>query len=441
MKKIFITVIAAAAVLTGCNTIIIEDAGRGQLTVELSASEEQYIPTSKAGNNENPSDFTISIEKDGTVVKSYDKFADMPTVIDLLSGAYTLNAMSPNRLPAAFDQPVYGASHDFIVKVGEVTSEKIVCTLQNVKVTFSLSDAFASELSSYTISVSNGDAATNKLYWTNVASEVEDQYTTKNIQKAGFFATAPLTVRVDAKRAIDGSEAYHEIIISDPKAKDHFIISLDAKVTGTAGFQVTIDESVNVRDDEEIFVPGFDEDPVFEPEDDDNPGSDGGSGSGEGDNSGDQGGSGEGGDIPANDMNMTWAGHESVNNVYPATPIDADLGEVNLIIDVPGKIAGFVVQIDSESEAFMSAVYAMTADGGNRLDLINDSNAIQAMKDVELLTGDLKGLTQVPFNLTGLLPLISVVAEPGTDHVFTLTVTDESGYSEAWKLTFSLPDA
>lgn len=445
MKKIFISIMAAAAVLTACNTVLIEDAGRGQLSVELSASDE-YQTTTKATANEDVKEFKINIisKIDDSVVKTYSRFGDMPQVIELLSGSYTINASSPNVLPAAFNQPIYGTSHDFVVKVGEVTTEELVCTLQNVKVTFSLSEAFRNELSSYTISVSNGEAATNMLYWTNVATDVEGQYTTKEITTAGYFTVAPLTIRVDGKRSVDGSEAYHEINITDPKAKDHFVVKLDAKVTGSAGFAIEIDPSVNLREDEEVFVPGFNEDPVVEPEEDETPGDNTGSG----DNTGNEGGSSEGsgdqggsGDTPANDMVMTWAGHESVDNVYPATPIDGNLGDVNLIIDVPGKIAGFVVQIDSESAAFMGAVYEMTTDGGNRLDLINDPKAIQAMKDVELLTGDLKGLTQVPFNLTGLLPLISIVAEPGTSHFFTLTVTDETGYSETWKLTFSLPNA
>ena len=434
---------AAAAILTSCNNVLIEGTAVGQLSVELSASDD-YVTTTKAGNaNENVNEFSIEISNkaNGSIVKSYSRFADMPQVIDLMSGAYTIVASSPANLPAAFNQPIYGTSHDFNVKVGEVSAEKLICTLQNVKVTFTLSQAFSSELSTYTISVSNGDAVANTLYWTNVSTEVEDQYTTKSSTTAGYFHVAPLTIRVDGKRSVDGSEAYHEIKINNPQARDHFIVNLDAKVTGSAGFGIEIDSKVTLRD-EEVYVPGFTEDPVQDPEEDDtengdDSGSDEGSeGSGEG--SGNEGGSGE---TPANDMTMTWAGHESVNNVYPSTPIDDNLGEVNLIINVPGKIAGFLVQIDSEDAGFMSAVYEMTTDGSNLLDLINDQKAIDALTEVELLTGALAGCTTVPFNLTGLLPLISVVAAPGTNHVFTLTVTDESGYSETWKLTFSLPTA
>lgn len=444
MKKTFINIFAAAAVLAGCNNILLEDAGEGHLSLDLSASEEEYVSVTRASENEDVNEFKIEITRpsDPSYKKTFDRFGDMPQMLPLPSGSYTIKATSPNALPAAFNQPVYGVSHDFQVKVGAVSSEKLTCTLQNVKVTFNLSDAFKTELENYTITVSNGDKPENKLYWTNVASGVEDNHTTKDMTEAGYFSVAPLTVRVDAKKVSDDDETYHEIRIQQPKPKDHFIISLDAKVTGQAGFQIEIDPSVNKRDDEEIRVPGFTEDPV---EDEWDTPVEGGGDTGDdntgGDNTGgdNTGGEDTGSDVVEGDMTITWTGHESVNNEYPATLIDDNLGEVNLIIDVPGKIAGFKVQIDSESEAFMGAVYEMTTDGGNILDLINDPKAIQAMVDVGLLTGDLKGLVQVPFNLTGLLPLIPVVAEPGTDHIFRLTVTDETDYTESWKLTFSLP--
>ena len=447
MKKIFITIFAAAAVLTGCNRTLIEEAGRGQFSVEISASDE-YNSITKAVANEDVNSFKVSIVRssDGSVAHSYEKFADMPQVIEMLSGSYTINVSSPLNLPAAFDQPVYGASHDFVVKVGEATSEKIVCTLQNVKVSFTLSEAFRREISTYTISVSNGDAVKNKLFWTNVSTETEGQYVTKDVTRPGYFSVEPLTIHVDGKRSIDGSETSHEIMITNPNAKDHFIISLDAKVTGSAGFGIEIDPSVNVRDDEDVYIPGFDEDPVEDPEEDDENGSEGGnpgSGNEGGSDSGDEGGSddnGGAGETPANDMTMTWAGHESVNNVYPSVNIDENLGEINLLINVPGKIAGFVVKIESESQDFMDAINEMVTGGGNNLDLINDQTSIGALGPNGVgMNLDLAGKENVNFELTGLVPMISMIAMPGTDHVFTLTVTDLTGYSETWQLTFRLP--
>jgi hypothetical protein len=52
---------------------------------------------------------------------------------------------------------------------------------------------------------------------------------------------------------------------------------------------------------------------------------------------------------------------------------------------------------------------------------------------------DLAGKENVTFELTNLVPMISIIAPSGTDHVFTLTVEDQAGKSDSWKLTFRLP--
>lgn len=455
MKKIFISIMAAAAVLTACNTVLIEDAGRGQLSVELSASDE-YQTTTKATANEDVKEFKINIisKIDDSVVKTYSRFGDMPQVIELLSGSYTINASSPNVLPAAFNQPIYGTSHDFVVKVGEVTTEELVCTLQNVKVTFSLSEAFSNELSSYTISVSNGEAATNMLYWTNVATDVEGQYTTKDITTAGYFTVAPLTIRVDGKRSVDGSEAYHEINITDPKAKDHFVVKLDAKVTGSAGFAIEIDPSVNLREDEEVFVPGFNEDPVVEPEEDETPGDNTGSG----DNTGNEGGSGEGsGDQGGaeNPISLTWTGYETL----PTEPVEITSPmNVDLTLNSPKGISEFKIIIASEASAFLNLVSKMTSNPREtsstslepvEADLVNDETAVDKFSNFvptgEELTGkndDGTDITTLSFALSKLVPMIPSAGQagPGTKHTFTLKVTDKEGTSNQWALTFKVAD-
>jgi hypothetical protein len=58
--------------------------------------------------------------------------------------------------------------------------------------------------------------------------------------------------------------------------------------------------------------------------------------------------------------------------------------------------------------------------------------------DLGLPLGDeLSGQTEVPFSLSGLLPLISLYApEPGAQHKFTLKVTDEGGLTFEKQLIF-----
>ena len=135
MKKIFISILAASAIFAGCNNTLIEDTdtGYGELTLDLTASDE-FEAVSKASEtraklrNEDVNEFTIKMtrESDG-LVKEYARFGDMPQMVQIPSGRWTLEVSSPQTLPAAFDQPVYGAKHEFDVKIGEVSSEKLVC--------------------------------------------------------------------------------------------------------------------------------------------------------------------------------------------------------------------------------------------------------------------------------------------------------------------------
>ena len=462
MKKILISILAVSAVLAGCNNVLIEDTdtGMGQLALDLSASDEFAIVSKASGlRNEDVNEFTIKMvrQSDG-LVKEFDRFGDMPAVFSLPSGNWTLTASSPETYPAAFDQPIYGTTHNFDIKVGEVSTEKLTCTLQNIKVSFDLDEAFKSELKDYTITVSNGDAVANKLFWTNVVSEVEDQYTTKDMTASGYFTVAPLIIRVDATRKVDNSDAYHEIVLNDLKAKDHVIVKLGAKVTGQAQFDIEIDPSVNGKD-VETSVPGFNEDAVDGPWDGPVGGGDTGSGdNGSGDNgSGDNGsgdnGSGEGGsdddgsgEDTENPIKLKWDGYDTL----PSVTEIADEMSVDLKLTCPAGIKDFKIKIESETPAFLTLVTLMTSTPRTTdssepvvVDLINDETAVGTFSGVGLATGDdLKNATEVGFALSGLVPMIPSAgqADPDTYHTFTLIVKDNNDVQNQWSLTFHVSE-
>lgn len=453
MKKIFISILTASALFAGCNNVLIEDAdtGMGQLALDLSASDEFAIVSKASGlRNEDVNEFTIKMvrQADG-LVKQFDRFGDMPAVFSLPSGNWTLTASSPETNPAAFNQPIYGTTHNFDIRVGEVSSEKLTCTLQNIKVSFDLDEAFESELKDYTITVSNGEGVANKLFWTNVASEVEDQYTTKDMTAPGYFAVAPIVIHVDATRKVDDSDAYHEIALNDLKAKDHVIVKLGAKVTGQAQFEIEIDPSVNGKD-VETSVPGFNEDPVEGPWDGPVDGGDTGAGdNGSADGGSDDNGSGDNGssdngsgDDTENPIKLEWEGYETL----PSVTEIADEMNVNLTLTCPAGIKQFKIKIESETPAFLSLVTFMTSTPRDTestepvvVDLINDEVAVGTFSSVGLKTGDeLKDATSVDFALSGLVPMIPSAGQAGPDtyHTFTLIVEDNNGVQNQWALTF-----
>ena len=256
MKKT-LYIVAVAAAVAACGTKkATQPEGMGQLS--LTAVQEGAYAT-KA--NDVLGDFVVDIVRpsDGWT-RHYDHYLDIPQTISLGSGDYTLTVASPEYRDAGWDLPYYKGSADFTIRVDELTPVNVTATLQNMKVSFVLTESFKSELTSYTIVVTNAaswdaaDAGERSLTWFSATGDVE--------QTAGYFSVAPLRVKVDGYRAIDKSETHSELMIADVAAKDHHVITLDARVTGLVnGVSITIDPSVNDRESN-VEVPGWDEVPV-----------------------------------------------------------------------------------------------------------------------------------------------------------------------------------
>ena len=407
MKKI-LYIVAAAAAVAACGTKSALPEGNG--TLSLTAVQEGSYAT-KA--NDVLADFVVDIERpsDGWT-KHYDRYIDIPQTISLGSGEYTLTVSSPEYRDAAWDLPYYSGTANFTIRVDELTPVNVTARLQNMKVSFVLTDNFKNELSSYSITVTNAsswtaaDAGEKTLTWTSATGDVED--------KAGYFSVAPLRVKVDGYRAIDNSESHSELIIADVAAQDHHIITLDARVTGqVSGVAITIDPSVNDRESN-VEVPGWDEVPV-----------DGG------DQPGDEPGDEPGDDPqPSTAPTMTW----EANPTFAPTPIAAEM-DVEIVIEAPEGIKDFVVDVDSnvlgETIAQMAgASYTYSPSTPFRMDLINDTALIAQLGGM-IPTGEaLENQTHVNFSLSQLVPLIMVYSpESGSQHTFTLKVTDNKGQS------------
>ena len=117
---------------------------------------------------------------------------------------------------------------------------------------------------------------------------------------------------------------------------------------------------------------------------------------------------------------MVWAANPDFETVTIAEEMD-----VNIVVKAPGKIKEFKVTV---SENFAEMVGAMGAVDGE-MDLINNETIIGNLEDM-LPTGDqLLNQTEVNFSLSGLVPLIGAVGNPGEDYTFTLYVQDALGQS------------
>ena len=415
MKKILLTMAAAATVFAGCNKNEVgTDAGSGMLRLQVGYAGEyndktpDLVPV-KSGADEQAfiDTFVISIDKttgapyslECTVARFNEQYAD--GILTLSPGNYTVTVTSPGSEKAAWDQPVYGVTKEFTIMEEVLTPVELVCRLTNMMVSVKLSETFKSELSAYSIIITgdyeDGEAS---LTWSSADEDAES--------RAGYFAVAPLTVEIQGTREEDGSEAHKTYRIEDVAAADHHILNIDAKTTGATQPSISIDYTVNEKP-VDITVPGFEEIPIPDEEPEDP-------------------------DVPSEDApELVW----DANPTFERWPLAATM-DVNLVVNAPGKIAGFKVNIESATLQSLLETFTMP------MDMINDEAVKEFMSNpmVGLPVGDdLLGQTSVEFPLSTLLPLLyQLDPEPGSEHTFTLIVTDTKGQELNQSLVFYMPE-
>ena len=383
MKKVFLLIVMSLSVFTSCRNRVVPNVGT--LDLQISGLDEYMVVETKSA-------------VDYTDVNNYDVVIDGPTkyeakfskmtgeVVELGSGSYTITVTSPSTEPVAFEQPIYQAYEEFVIKAGEVTPLDLVCTPLNCKVTIELSENFKKELASYEVVVSNG---LGELTWTK-NSEKDDF----GEGKAGYFLPRGLEIKVKGYRSIDNTEATAVHFVANPQPAEHHIIKLDAKVTGQIG-GITIDVNTDFNDREQnVDVPGMDEEYVDRPD------------FGDGDEGEDE----EVSTAPT----ITWGDN---TGFFEATSITPE-SEISMVITAPKGIKTFRVEV---SENFKGAIKVVTGGTIDYIDLIEND---EIWDDFGLPVGDeVSGQTSITFELT---PFISTLcsAAAGMEVSFTLKCSD-----------------
>lgn len=394
MKKILFQTLAAAACLVACNrNVTVETIETGSLYLALSEETEFITVETKAGTDYTDfNNYDVVIDGPTKVTEKFSEFAGR--VVELGSGNYAITVTSPDTEPAAFEQPIYKAYETFEIRAGEVTSLDLLCVPDNCKVTIDLSENFMKELATYEVSINNG---LGELVW--VKDETRNDFAEN---KAGYFLTRGLEVKVQGHRAIDDTQATAVYYVKNPQPGEHHVIKLDAKVTGTiGGINIEVVPDFNeIKDD--IFVDGLEDIYVDRPDFD--------------------GTEGEGGeDEEENNNSIVWEGNE----LFEPQIISPD-SQIQMTITMPAGIETFIVEV---SDNFKEAVSVITEGGVDYIDLINDPKIIAEFGGDKsaLLTGDeIYHQTEIFFDLSSFVPILSSTAK-GMTVDFILNATDVNG--------------
>ena len=417
MKRIFITIMAAAAVLASRdNAEVAGLKGKGtfmlqSVTANTDLNDVQIKPHGLPSELNQDKllaalELTIKNSEDANLKQTYKYLDIVNKPVELSTGKYTVSAVSTDAKDAAWDQPLFAGSTDFAVVANAVSPVDLTCSMTNAVVSIKCSDTFKTEVNDYNIKVS--DAKGNFLTWTK-----------DNISEDGYFTAKELTVTIEGKRSLDNSTATVTGTIQNIQAKDHIILNIDAKVTGQVQqIVVTVDGSVKDRN-ENIFVDGFEEIEIPDPsQPDPNPGQP---------------------ETPAAPT-LEWPKNPTFATTELAKTMDIDL-----VVKAPGKIKTFLVVVDSPSlETLLPGMTGIDGKAGCTLDLINNQTLIENFKSMELnlpTADQLKGQTEVNFPLSSLVPMIYGIEvgkkeQASSDHKFTLQLTDESDQEFSQTLVF-----
>lgn len=218
----------------------------GSISLNVSPDGAFQEPT-KADPAVDVNEFGIAIKDGGgNIVQQWARYADVPEVISLNKGAYTLSASSPGNLPAAFDQPIYAGEQSFSVEPSKLSPIDVTCKLSNMKVEVSYTDEFLKEVTDFSVVVSVSGPESGFLTFT------------RDVTAPGYFKVAPLTISIQGKRVLDGSEVSQTAYINDVAAQDYHKIRLNAVETGNLQAGIRIDYTTTSKE-ANITIPGEDE--------------------------------------------------------------------------------------------------------------------------------------------------------------------------------------
>lgn len=422
MKRIFITIMAAAAVLASCdNAEVAGLKGKGtfmlqSVTANTDLNDVQVKPHGLPSELNQDKllaalELTIKNSEDANLKQTYKYLDIVNKPVELSTGKYTVSAVSTDTKDAAWDQPLFAGSTDFAVVANAVSPVNLICSMTNAVVSIKCSDTFKTEVNDYNIKVS--DAKGNFLTWTK-----------DNIAEDGYFTAKELTVTIEGKRSLDNSTATVTGTIQNIQAKDHITLNIDARVTGQVQqIVVTVETKVNDKP-VDIFVDGFEEIEIPDPsQPDPTPTPDP-----------------EEPEVDPNAPSLVW---ES-NPTFEEREIQ-DKMDVEIVIKAPKAIKGFKVKV--ESPALFGILVGNVGlpeniDRENKiltLDLIGDAKVVEQF--TMFPTGDkVKGKTEVLFSLSTLVPMIKNFSpEPGSHHVFTLNLEDGAGNTLTQAVSFICP--
>lgn len=373
-----------------------------------------------------PADFTVDFVNDkGETVKSY-LYAQMPEIVMLPVGEYSVKASYGENPVQAWDAPYYlgESASNFTIKAGEITDDvaPVECKLCNIRIKVNVTDNGLGILGDdASVVVKVGDSG--ELTYDNTKKDSYGYF--RHVQGSQtIVATFSGTVNGSYVRGVtqtfDDAAAGNSYTINFTVSKPDNVEPGDIVISGgDSGSGIDVDATISVKDENLVVDPNEPDDDIIDPTD--RPAEDPGTGEEPG---GDQ----PGGDDPSPVVNGPKIGNTSPGLVFGGSVDMATITECYFDVLSNVGITAFTIHIDSNSltPEELSGV-GLAAD----IDLINPGELAEPLSGLGFPVGDdVKDQKSCHFDISGFLNLLAVLG-PG-EHRFYLTVTDAEGTLETY---------
>lgn len=389
------------------------------LSVDMSDAEKVSTSTvSRASVDLAP--FIVTVSNGADYTRTYT-YGDMPEVLTLPVGSYTISVKSHEVQKAEWERPLYLGTKEFTVTKGKITDIGVVtASFASLKVTVQFTDDLKPLL---------GD----DVKVTVIANDQGSLVYTPSETRAGFFEVVEGSNTMIARfeGTIDGVYTTQDTPFSDVEAGQHRIVRYSAKSNpdipeqsgGISGSGITLDTSVINQDiNSDVIVSEDNIDSSDRPgqEEPDQPGP----------------GPDEPGPDQPGEKAVTFEPFNSPNlNLDAENVATADFGNAIVRISASKGIKSLVVNIHTSNEILPGLLAGMGL--GEPFDLANineDSTTGDSVKTLNLpFNSQVAGQTEVDFNISDFVPLLVDLAG---NHEFTITVTDNENKAETMTLRF-----
>lgn len=195
-------------------------------------------------------DYRIQILSSQDTIKSYDRFGNMPSEIELPEGDYRLVASNGDDLPAAFENPYFEGNSSFVVKESMDTPLEVVCSLGNARVMIEYTSVFQEAYEDYAVLLSSPFIADEF----EIAKE-ESRPAYLQVAKEGTDMTVRIRVQ---KRGEEQSSTYlvPNKIKLERRQNVHLIFKTDGGAFNGIGLDVVLDNELTDKDIP-IDIPDF----------------------------------------------------------------------------------------------------------------------------------------------------------------------------------------